>query len=238
MIRGLFTSATSMMARGNVLDVVTNNLANVDTVGYKRDRVTFRNVLDAKNIVEDDPDQEGIENIETDFTAGQFKLTDNPLDFALEGDGFFVIQRGDESFYSRNGSFKLGQEGELLTLNGYQVMGEGGPIVLQEGEIVVNKDGTILSGSTIAGKFLVVDFENPDGLMKAGNNLFARADGMSEPQQIETLVKQGSLEQSNVNPLEEMVNLILISRDYTQNQKSIQTQDSTLQKAVNDLGRI
>ncbi len=238
MIRGLYTSASSMMARRTVQEVVTNNLANLNTVGYKRDRVAFRNILDAQNLVGDDETGQGVEYIETDFSGGQFKQTDNPLDFALEGKGFFVVQNGDDRLYTRNGNFKLGTEGELLTVNGYQVMGEDGPIILRENEIIVDKQGAISSDGITIGKLLIVNFGQPNLLKKAGNNFFTRPKTVQEPNLIDTPIKQGSLEDSNVNPLEEMVNLIMISRDYSQNQKLIQTQDSTLQKAVNDLGRI
>lgn len=238
MIRGLYTSASSMMARRTVQEVVTNNLANLNTVGFKRDRVAFRNMLDAQNLVGDEDASQGVEYIETDFSGGQFKQTDNPLDFALEGEGFFAVQNGNQKFYTRNGNFKLGIDGELLTANGYQVLGENGPIFLREQNIVVDKDGTISSKDLVIGKLLIVNFDEPNRLKKAGNNFFTKPNTLKEPVPIETSIKQGSLEESNVNPLEEMVNLILVSRDYSQSQKSIQTQDSTLQKAVNDLGRI
>ncbi|KAA3661310.1 MAG: flagellar basal-body rod protein FlgF [Calditrichaeota bacterium] len=238
MIRGLFTSASSMMARRTEQEVVTNNLANLNTVGYKRDRIAFHNILDAATMVNNYPNFLGIEYIETDYSGGQFKQTDNPLDFALEGDGFFVAEYGNRQFYTRNGHFKLSDEGALLTENGFQVMGQDGPIILPENDIVVNKDGTIQSDDAIVGKMLVVDFADPRTLDKAGYNLFSKPAEVQDPQIIDTTIKQGALEESNVNPLEEMVNLIMISRDYNENQKSIQTQDSTLQKAVNDLGRI
>ncbi|MCA9733258.1 MAG: flagellar basal-body rod protein FlgF [Deferribacteres bacterium] len=238
MIRGLFTSATSMTARRTEQEIVTNNLANMNTAGYKRDRIAFHNVLDASNMVNDDQNFQGIEYIETDYSAGQFKQTDNTLDFALEGEGFFVVQNGNEQFYTRNGNFMLGNDGELLSSNGFRVMGADGPIVLRENDFVVNKDGTFLSENTIVGKLLVVAFDEPRNLDKAGYNLFSKPAALPEPQIVDTAIKQGALEESNVNPLEEMVNLIMISRDYNENQKSIQTQDSTLQKAVNDLGRI
>lgn len=237
MIRGIFTSALSMMARRTQQEIISNNLANAQTAGFKKDRLDFRNTLDASMLANADPQRRAVEEMRTDFSQGQLQKTDNPLDFAIEGEGFFVIAGPNQNFYSRNGHFVMNENRELLTTAGLPVLGESGPIVLPEGEFAVNQRGEIISKGQVVEKFLTAAFAPGVRLEKVGNNILAAPAASGEPAPAEAAIRQGYLEEANVNTIEEMVNMILAFRDFTDNQKSIQAQDESLQKLISDLGR-
>ena len=240
MLRGIYTAAVGMMARQTQQEIVSNNLANVNTAGFKHDRLFFRNTLDAISLINNDPQKPPVEEFRTDFSQGRLYKTDNPLDFAIEGDGFFVVEGPNGPLYTRNGHFVMNDSRELLTANGLPVLGENGPIVLPEGEFSVNHRGEILNqDNELINRFLVARFEGPQAaLMKVGNSLFSQRGNAPDPEMVEAPVRQGYLESANVNIVEQMVEMIMVLRDFAHNQKTIQAQDDTLRRAVNDLGRI
>ncbi len=242
MIKGIFTSAVSMFARRTQQEILSNNLANVNTAGFKRDRIFFRNTLDSAAFVRrDDPQQEQQElQFYTDFSQGRLYKTDALLDFAIEGDGFFVVDGGNEQLYTRNGHFIINENRELMTSMGQRVLGENGPIILPDGDFSVNHNGEILDANNqVVNRFLVARFDDPNlSLMKRGNNLFMRRPNAPEPEMAAAPVRQGYLESANVNIIEEMVDMIVVLRDFANNQKTIQAQDDTLRQAVTELGRI
>lgn len=187
---------------------------------------------------------------QTIFQQGNLQNTSNPLDVALSGPGFFVVgdESGNTSFYTRDGSFKLDAEGNLTTSDGYFVLDDsGGKITLPAGahDISIAKDGTISyqaegqTGSEEAGKIGVVQFANPAGLERVGHNLYKASAASGEPQQQSdsssgtTSVEQYCLESSNVQVVEEMVNLITAQRAYELNSKAIQASDDMLSIANN-----
>lgn len=254
MIRGWYIGASGMNAQQSRLDAISNNLANVDTTGFKKEipvSKEFSELLlrrtkadgiyktpfgsaDAAPII--GKIGLGVETNEfyTSFEQGSFKSTDTNTDFALGGKGFFVVQTPDGERFTRNGDFLLGKEGILLTKEGYPVLGESGPIKVPNDKFVVNKDGMIYAkeDNALIDRFKIVRFDNERYLKKQGSSLWKTnniagdyhiAEGSERPQ-----VLQAYTETSNVNVVNEMVQMIEVNRAYEANQKSIETEDTML----------
>jgi flagellar basal-body rod protein FlgG len=240
MIPGLYTTVAGMINQQNMLEVITNNLANVNTVGYKKDDLNFSGTF---NLL---PDQTGtytILNLDgvsskflTDFSAGDIKTTDNMLDLALNGDGFFVIQHKDGIRYTRSGNFTLDNNGTLVTADGYPVMGTNGAIQIQGGTPEIDNSGQVIVNGNVVAKLKIVDFQKPYQMTKAGYNTFVNSN--QAEQNSTAQVKQGFLEMSNANPIQEMVKMIETMRVYESYQKTIQLFNETLEKANSELGKI
>lgn len=253
MIRGWYTGASGMNAQQNRLDAISNNLANVDTAGYKRDismSKSFSELLlrrtEADGVYKTSVGSAdaapiigklglGVETNEnyTSFEQGSFRATDSSSDFALSGEGFFSVETPAGERYTRNGNFILGKEGVLVTKDGYPLMGENGQIHLEDNSFNVNEDGMIYSKD---GEFIdrikVVRFDNERYLKKMGNSLWSAndisgsayvAEGAERPKMM-----QGYVETSNVNVVEEMVKMIEVNRAYEANQKTIQSEDAMM----------
>ena len=254
MIRGWYTGASGMNAQQNRLDAISNNLANVDTAGYKRDVTVSRNFsellirrtsfdgqyetpfgsADAAPII--GKLGLGVETNENfiDFAQGSFKVTNTKTDTALAGKGFYVIQTPNGERYTRNGNFFIGKEGVLETKDGYPVLGEKGVIRVTDDKFKVNEDGIIFSETEDReiDRFQVVRFDNERYLKKMGNSFYA-ANDISGPAHIaegseRPTFMQGYTETSNVNVVNEMVQMIEVNRAYEANQKSISSEDSMM----------
>jgi flagellar basal-body rod protein FlgF len=254
MIRGWYIGASGMNAQQNRLDAISNNLANVDTTGYKRDipvSKSFSELLlrrtEADGVYKTPfgsadvaPIIGGIElgvetnELYTDFEQGSFKSTDTNTDMALSGQGFFAVQTPEGERYTRNGNFILGKEGILETKNGYPVLGENGPITVPDDKFYVNEDGMVYTkqDNTLIDRIKVVRFDNERYLKKMGGSLWNTneisgqahiAEGSERPKFL-----QGYTEASNVNVVNEMVQMIEVNRAYEANQKSIQSEDSMM----------
>lgn len=256
MLRGLYTSALGMTTQINKMDVVSNNIANADTTGFKKDITITQSFSDEMMKKLDDPKYKLIKHsddlgnvnlgvfvdmVHTDFTSGSLKQTSGSLDLALDGEGFFSISVTDNNGeaiekYTRDGSFTIDSQNRLVTKEGNLVLGESGPIVIPNGEINITDDGDIYSNGEFVDKLKLTDFENKETLRKFGDNLYDIIDE-TNVREFSGKITQGFLEASNVNTVQEMVNMITISRIYEANQKMIQTHDSTLGRAVNDLGK-
>lgn len=255
MIRGLYTGASGMLSEMNKTDVISNNLANVNTTGFKKDRAVFRAFpeMDIQRI--DDPIRSGInrlvdprpfigamgtgvmtDEVNTDFSQGPIKTTSNPLDIALSGEGFFAVQTPQGVRYTRDGSFTTDMNSFLITKEGYYVLGQNGSIQLNgESDITINRRGEIFAGGEMIDRLQIVDFQDKGVLEKQGDNLYmTNAQGI--PSAAEVI--QGALEGSNVNTISEMVDLITTSRAYEASQKVITTHDELLGKAVNEIAAI
>ncbi|MFA6856408.1 MAG: flagellar basal-body rod protein FlgF [Treponema sp.] len=253
MIRGWYIGASGMNAQQNRLDAISNNLANVDTTGYKRDITVSKNFSElllrrtnADGVYETPFGSAdaapvigklglGVETNEnyTDFEQGSFKATDTKTDFALGGQGFFSVQTPDGERYTRNGNFFLGKEGILETKDGYPVLGENGIIRLQNDKFMVREDGKIYdeNGKEI-DRLKVVRFDNERYLKKMGESMYNTndiagpshiAEGNERPR-----ILQGYTETSNVNVVNEMVQMIEVNRAYEANQKTITSEDSMM----------
>ncbi len=248
MLRGLYTSASGMLAEMYRTDQLANDLANVNTNGYKRDQAVFRTFPQmlifrmernqvASGFLADKPQRIGhlgtgvqLERIYTNTQTGQLVPTDNNLDFAIQGDGYFVVQTPQGQRLTRDGAFQIDDEGTLVTYNGDPVLGTAGPIRLTA-QPVVAEDGTIRSEGQVVGRLLVVGAAD---VRKQGDNLLV---GNVIPAG-EYGVQQGFLEKSNVNTIRSMVELIEASRAYEANQKAVWAQDETLGKAISEVGRV
>lgn len=258
MLKGLYTAYTGMINEQNRMDIMTNNLANASTVGFKKEGSTsqsFDSILTLK--IKDQ--SVGLQNVQrlgtnnpgvkigenyTDFSQGSFRVTDNTYDLALAGEGFFAIEftnkAGETStMYTRAGQFTLNKDGYLVTEDGDYVLDTQNRRIqldtLLDSEI--GNDGTIRQNGVTIARIQVTDFEDYNYLEKYGETYYRPVEG-AETIQADAEVKSGYLEMSNVQVVSEMVNLISITRAYESNQKIIQTYDDTLEVAVTQLGRV
>lgn len=256
MIRGLYTGASGMLAEMARTDVISNNMANVNTTAFKKDRTIFRAFPEMNIHRIHDPVPAGLDKVvdprpfigmmgtgvmldevNTDFNQGHLITTSNPLDLAIRGEGFFQVQTPEGIKYTRDGSFSLSSNGYLVTKEGYYVLGENGPLqLLQTGDITISQQGEVFVNDEYIDRLNIVTFADLNQLQKQGDNLYF-TDAVPEPLQDADVV-QGALEGSNISIVAEMVDLISAFRAYEANQKVIQTHDTTLDRAINDVGRI
>ncbi|MBU2698953.1 flagellar basal-body rod protein FlgG [Sporomusaceae bacterium BoRhaA] len=248
MIRGIYTAASGMVAESLRTDTIANNLANVNTTSYKRDvAVTedFDTMLMKR--IDDGPSSPStigemgygslVNETATIYDEGQINPTGNSLDLAISGKGYFTVQTPNGLQYTRNGSFTRSAQGELVTSEGYRVMGTRGPIHLNGNQITVGSDGSVKVDNVQTNQLQIVQFANDrTALRKQGSSLLA-ATGAEQPARATGSVEQGALERSNVNAVAEMVNLITGYRAYEINSKSVQAHDALLDKAVNEVGK-
>jgi flagellar basal-body rod protein FlgG len=247
MIKGIYHSAHGMLAGQRHLEVVANNLANASTIGFKDAQITFKNALN-RSTFPDYPVTAGESYVEAErggnanSRQGTLRQTDNPLHAAIVGDGFFAVDTGNGLAYTRDGRFELNSQGELVTLSGQRILTAGGFLQIPEGNLHLSAQGDlILTGSdqaqdNILDRLMVVTFEQPQKLERAGHGLLVTD---QEPVQIEEpSLRIGYLEESTVNVVSEMVEMIELNRLYEASAKAIQTQDSTLGKTVNEVGRV
>lgn len=223
------------------LDVTANNLANVNTSGFKADDVMADNVDTAAHAEDTPEDVIFVRDIglARDMRQGPIASTDNPLDVAIEGDGFFMVQGiGGETMYTRDGAFSLAGDGRLVTSDGHAVLSSGGaPIVLDpQGESPsIGRDGVIRVAGVEAGRIGAVRFAAPGALTKVGDNLWD-AHGQASGE-FQGVVLQGAIEGSNVRPVLELTRLIEISRAYQSAAKIVSNSDELRQRAIQQLGR-
>lgn len=254
MLKGLYTAAMGMNVQSKQLDLISNDLANTATTGYKKDSAavsSFKEVyLERLNDTQNFIPNEGqvgkitygakIDEIFTDYTQGSFVETNQETNMAIQGDGFFKVETANGTAYTRDGSFIINQSGHLVTREGYAVMGEEGPIALGEDyfslgdKLVVKEKGDIYVAGQYVDRLALVSFEDKKVLSKSADNLYTSS-GPGEAFKGEVI--QNYLEASNAQTVNAMVDMITVSRAYEANQKVIQTMDSVLGKAVNELGR-
>lgn len=239
MLLRLQNSLSSMRQMIQEQERVANNLANVNTVGYKRDR-TFTEALHEYLDDEGAPRSERLSSQWADATQGALESTGNTLDVALDGEGFFVFSDDETgaTVYARAGRFSLDAEGTLRDLAGRAVEGDGGPIQLPPsgGDISISRAGEITVGGQAVGRLSVVRFENPMQLRRLDGAAFDAA-GM-EPEPVENpLVMQGFVEASNVDAVREMTDMITYYRQFESQQKMLQTTDQILGAVTRELGK-
>lgn len=259
MIRGMYAAASGMITCQAEQDVVSNNLANVSTTGYKSQLITTKSFdqvyvsnKDGKNNV-----RVGLGNMSngvelnqrvTNYEQGGITNTGVKTDFAIQGDGFFVVQRqdasGSKTYYTRDGHFLIDNAGYLVTTNGDRVMCNNGgaisPIYVGNASIAARSDGSISLDGVEAGKLAIVDFpKDADGnytnLKEYTYNLY---DGEGAQVKNNAYVVHESLEGSNVNVIQETSNMMTIMRRFQSNTNVLKTLDSTLEKAINKIGNV
>lgn len=239
MIRGIYQNSSAMQLLENKVDVIANNLANTSTAGYKRRDVSFQQMIEAEQALDRNmlkvklPD--GFTPTYTDNSDGRLKQTGNPLDIALSGKGFFQVQTDNGLAYTRDGNFKINSEGQMVTPDGYKVMGNSGPIEINGSKVDVDQSGQISVDGKIVNQFLFKDINIDNSIVMKDNLYKQKANGFLKDAQ--PTVNQGFVEESNVNNVKEMVELISAQRLYEANQKLIKAQDDTLNKAVNQIAR-
>lgn len=245
MIRGLYTSASGMMAEMVRNDVTANNLANVSSTGFKKDVALFksfpemlvRRINDQK---QSDAAQKPVigslgtgalvDEVFTSHEQGQLRESSNPFDLAISGEGFFVVQNQNGNYYTRNGSFTLDGEGHLVNSQGAYVLGQAGPIqITGSDDVVIDTAGNIFAGGSKIDTLRTVTVADPAAMTKVGDSLFT---GGQAAEGINAQIRQKFIEASNVNPVTEMVNMITISRAYEANQKMITAHDTSLGQAM------
>lgn len=266
MVKGLYTAYTGMLNQQNRLDVLTNNLANSATNGFKKEGTTSQAFDDALAVkIKDTSDYNLARNLGnmslgvkigecyTDYNQGSFRVTNNVYDAALDGDGFFGIsvtnKNGEASVkYTRDGAFTVNKDGYLVTKDGDYVLNQAAALASNPGaggfirvdpnlRLVIDEQGNMYQNNQQVGTLGAVSFADYNYLGKYGENMYQLEPG-GQIQASDAKLVQGSLEMSNVNVVSEMVEMINISRAYESNQKIIQTIDSTLEKVVNSVGRV
>ena len=259
MIRSLYTAVSGLVTLENRQNTITNNMTNANTTGFKGDNISVKSfdevmlqnkdkVVNGRNVTQ----RLGsislgakIDTVDTAFTQGLLKNTDKKTDFAIEGRGFFAIEKqtnnGNEVLYTRDGSFKVGNNGYLMTTNGDRVLGINKntgslePIFVGADNLLLDKENNLFVGNTSNYNLATADFQDYNSLEKIGDNYYR---GNNPIFNAEVYVTQGALEGSNVSITNEMVNMITTMRSFETNQKMVQTIDETLGKAANEIGAV
>jgi flagellar basal-body rod protein FlgF len=231
------------------LSVLSNNLANINTIGFKKDNIVFTPDSD---VTYDDPQSPGLTDPAAaaefmmeglpartfiDFSAGHIEATGNTLDMALNSDGFFCVETPDGTQYTRKGNFKLNENSELCTQEGYPVLGEGGKITVSDASFSVDASGDVQSGGSTVDTIKIANFK-PDSLYKSGNGFFVKNnEDVREIPVDDKAVSQGYVEQSNVNAVNMMTQMIDTLRGFESYQKIIQYLNETNSKSISELGQ-
>jgi flagellar basal-body rod protein FlgG len=256
----IYTATSGALAYQMRLDVLSNNLSNIGTVGFKEDRTVFRAYLPASENPLDETLQTTLlseeqttlesyqvsnalvafEGTKTDFSPGQLKQTGNAFDLAIDGNGFFCIQTPGGVQYTRKGNFTLNDEGVLANQEGLPVLGNGGEIRFIDGkEFFVDKEGNISIDGEEIDTLKIVNFDDPDRLKKVGNTLFESTDpNMIEEKAENFNLNQGFIELSNVDAIRVMLEMIEVLRGYESYKKAIQSVDDITSKAINEVGQL
>jgi flagellar basal-body rod protein FlgG len=259
MLRSLYTAATGMEAQQLRMDVISNNLANTGTTGFKKVRAEFEDLLSETLRGAQAPDPRGGTNptplqvglgVRTGsttrtFTQGDLSNTGNPTDLAIQGGGFFRVQRLNGDYgYTRAGNFRVDSTGRLVTVNG-EALDPEVTLPAETTQVTVNADGTVLatvagnSTPQTVGQLSLYTFPNPGGLEAAGGNLLTQTAASGEPTAQKPgeggtgTLSQGFLEGANVQAVEEMVDMIAVQRAYELNTNVIKTADQMLQRITN-----
>lgn len=251
MMRGLYLAATGMVVQQLRQEIISHNLANATTTGYKAAYATQRSFPEVLLMRLEGQYSQGavgafspgvmMDAVEVDFSPGPLEETGRPTDLALvDRPGqpltFFAVQVGDEIRYTRNGHFRVGPTGYLETTEGYPVLGETGPLRVGEGKWRVDSQGRVWVEEQQVDRLLLRGFGQPQALQKLENNLFI-APAEAIPQEVaEIEVKQGFLERSNLDAVREIIDMLAALRAYEAGQKVIQVQDELLGKMVNEAG--
>lgn len=256
----IYVATSGALIQEARLEVLSNNLANINTIGFKEDRAVFSNYLPTKEngtigsdndfLVSEEPEtlfpyklsntQVKFEGTRTSFEQGQIRQSGNQLDFAISGNGFFCVEtvEGDQR-YTRKGNFTRNDEGTLITQDGLIVLSKnGGKITLDGNNISVDQEGNISVDGLYENTFKIVNFDDPNSLVKSGDTSFVPADPSVRGRDVESYqLQQGAIELSNVNPVKVMTEMIEVHRAFESYQKIIKSMDETVSKSLTEIGR-
>lgn len=260
MQNAMYSALFGALSNEHRVNSIANNLANVNTTGYKRDLLAFKDtmllyahdhIMEPVASIRDKkffPDPQHLSRTRiatsvTDFQQGGMKVTSAPLDLAISGEGFFKIDSPDGEFYTRNGHFTVNEEGAIVNERGWPVLSEGGAVMIPPGtkDIVVAEDGRVFANGEEVGQIGVMTVDNLANLEKQGYNMFRVRPGTEVEETpvdpARSWIAQGFLESANVDAVYEMVNMIEAQRQYEAYQKIMQTSDSIDREAISKVGR-
>ncbi|MHB8852340.1 MAG: flagellar basal-body rod protein FlgF [Ignavibacteriaceae bacterium] len=234
MIKGIYTAARGLDARMKNLEVIANNLANLNTTGFKKE-MPFSEVMNQYG-------QTQIQQV-TDFRQGDLAQTNNPTDVAISGKGFFVVQTENGQELTRNGSFKISDNGYLVDQQGNKVMGQNGAIKIdmlsfeKQKSFTISNNGEVKFGNNVIDSLMIAKMnDQQDSARDSGTN-FSAVGGFQVANQNDFQIKQGYLEESNVNPIKELENMIQVNNEYQSASKMITFLDKSLDEA-NQIGKV
>ncbi|HHW10166.1 MAG TPA: flagellar hook-basal body protein [Firmicutes bacterium] len=245
-------TALSAMAAGMIqVDIISNNLANVNTTAFRKERTGTQSFADIFReyktetgvgpvIIAGVTPGKGAKVLPTwrSLEPGTIRYTGDSCHVAIEGRGYFAVETQAGIRFTRDGRFQVNAGGWLVTVDGYRVLGEAGPIQVGAGLPAINNDGTVTADGEMAGRITVVDFADENGLLKEGNNLYRVTEQSGPAMPLEARLLPGSLEGSNVDVMWEMAELISTTRFYEMNQKVVTAADDLLGKLANEVGRV
>jgi len=247
---GYYAAAAGLRARSQALEMMSNNLANAQTTGYRAGSTTFQSLLAARTPDSLPPLNRAVNdfgvlgNSLVDLSPGSLEHTGGPLDLAVEGKGFFVVQTGTDGtgtanvLYTRNGGFRVSAQGQLVTAEGNPVLGDQGPMRLPSGNVVIAPDGTVSVNGFNAGKIRVAEFSLGTQLKAEGNSYYSAPAGSAQAGRT-SVVRQGLLESSNVNTVTAAVDLVAVQREAEMLQRALSVFNTEFQRiAAQDLPRV
>lgn len=259
-MKGIFTPLSGAVAQERVLEVLSNNLANLNTTGFKGDSVTFEvlnpepeknyktplppanykvNFDDLMPLIGNEIKYVGVSGIERDLTQGPVINTRNKTDLMIEGKGYFTVMTTEGVRYTRDGSFSLNSDGVLTNKAGHPIQGEKGSIYLRSGQFDVNHLGEVYQDGQLIDRLLIVDIPDARALERAGGNLLifgGTEDGIARIDA--PVIRQGQLEGSNVNAIKSMTSLIMAHRSFEAYQRAVKNYDSMMEKSSNTIGEV
>ena len=260
MLKNIYGPLSGGVAQERVLEVLSNNIANTNTTGFKEEVVSFsamgadpwgsystpfppaqfkQDMRDLYPLRGNDMGYSALANVAVSHTQGSLRETANPTDLALQGDGYFVVNTPFGERYTRDGSFSITPDGTLVTKNGLVVQGESGPITgLKEGNLQVLPTGEVYDGDTLVSKLKLVSVQDQEVLQKLGDNLWIHDGPPENLGNFAGEVSQGYLESSNVNPMRNLTSMIVAHRTYEALQKAIKSHDETMQIAAQKVGNV
>jgi flagellar basal body rod protein FlgG len=228
-IAGILNAAQSLGFYLKLQEVTANNLANANSDGYKADRMTAQ-------LVKGEPHAIPVET--TDLQQGNVRETGRPLDLALEGPGYFVVGTPQGERLTRGGSMHLDADGRLTDLHGNPVLGEDGPIVLNGTNVEVQQDGLLVEDGAAVAQLRLVDVDDPKSLRKEGYGRFVSSEKPHPVEEGKVALRQGAVEDANIDPVLSMVDLVAIQRAYTANVDCVRSLDGVLGTITNEVGRV
>lgn len=228
--------AGALLRQEKKFALIANNLSNAQTVGFKKETPSFKEVIG--QTMAGKIEREVGEEYQINFRQGELLITNNDLDLAIEGEGFFKIKTPQGTRYTRNGQFRLDREQRLVQADGFPVLGKRGEIFIKGGKVNIETNGSIKVDNQEVDQLAIVTFPDLKFLQKEGHNLFTLFSPQEEEEAKGAFIRQGYVEAANVNVIEEMIALIEAHRNFEAYTRLLQANDELDAKAVNDLGKV